>query len=163
MFSSSYYSLFPLPFAFFFFFLMIRRPPRSTLFPYTTLFRSPVVERLSTRGSAPALERTRVTEAGARSLQLVLALLNEAPCATIIGERLWAGGRQRKSSQPFTNRRVLRVTRARAASTSDQKSGRFHDPKTSARCCTRAPQASKRARHSSIHSALRRSSARMRF
>src|SRR2546430_11800068 len=27
---------------FFFFFLMIRRPPRSTLFPYTTLFRSVV-------------------------------------------------------------------------------------------------------------------------
>src|SRR2546429_9345187 len=27
---------------FLFFFLMIRRPPRSTLFPYTTLFRSPV-------------------------------------------------------------------------------------------------------------------------
>src|SRR5215203_7475028 len=31
----------------FFFFLMIRRPPRSTLFPYTTLFRSQ-------RGSIPA-------------------------------------------------------------------------------------------------------------
>src|SRR3712207_7495019 len=30
-----------------FFFLMIRRPPRSTLFPYTTLFRS-VYEALST-------------------------------------------------------------------------------------------------------------------
>src|SRR3989337_2766949 len=28
---------------FHFFFLMIRRPPRSTLFPYTTLFRSPEV------------------------------------------------------------------------------------------------------------------------
>src|SRR5574340_1335574 len=27
-------------FSSFFFFLMIRRPPRSTLFPYTTLFRS---------------------------------------------------------------------------------------------------------------------------
>src|SRR4051812_49954791 len=27
---------------FFFFFLMIRRPPRSTLFPYTTLFRSSI-------------------------------------------------------------------------------------------------------------------------
>src|ERR1017187_8627954 len=27
---------------FFFFFLMIRRPPRSTLFPYPTLFRSPL-------------------------------------------------------------------------------------------------------------------------
>src|SRR2546426_12142965 len=32
----------------FFFFLMIRRPPRSTLFPYTTLFRS----RVTTGGSA---------------------------------------------------------------------------------------------------------------
>src|SRR2546425_9994563 len=32
-------SLFPFGF---FFFLMIRRPPRSTLFPYTTLFRSRV-------------------------------------------------------------------------------------------------------------------------
>src|SRR5436305_12711668 len=29
---------------YFFFFLMIRRPPRSTLFPYTTLFRSADVE-----------------------------------------------------------------------------------------------------------------------
>src|SRR3712207_7360886 len=29
-----------LPLSFSFFFLMIRRPPRSTLFPYTTLFRS---------------------------------------------------------------------------------------------------------------------------
>src|SRR5690348_17907173 len=29
----------------FFFFLMIRRPPRSTLFPYTTLFRSEDVDR----------------------------------------------------------------------------------------------------------------------
>src|SRR2546430_11237911 len=31
----------------FFFFLMIRRPPRSTLFPYTTLFRS--LEELAAR------------------------------------------------------------------------------------------------------------------
>src|SRR2546422_3201083 len=41
-----------------FFFLMIRRPPRSTLFPYTTLFRS-----RSTRGVRVSLE-----------LQLVLLL-----------------------------------------------------------------------------------------
>src|SRR3712207_9570825 len=33
-----------------FFFLMIRRPPRSTLFPYTTLFRSPRA-RIPTVGS----------------------------------------------------------------------------------------------------------------
>src|SRR2546422_7108643 len=31
----------------FFFFLMIRRPPRSTLFPYTTLFRSRLVTAVS--------------------------------------------------------------------------------------------------------------------
>src|SRR3712207_7814115 len=30
--------------SYFFFFLMIRRPPRSTLFPYTTLFRSQVTD-----------------------------------------------------------------------------------------------------------------------
>src|SRR6266403_2934242 len=30
----------PAYYSIFFFFLMIRRPPRSTLFPYTTLFRS---------------------------------------------------------------------------------------------------------------------------
>src|SRR3712207_7037093 len=35
-----------------FFFLMIRRPPRSTLFPYTTLFRS-----VSERSSRTALKR----------------------------------------------------------------------------------------------------------
>ena len=29
-----------------FFFLMIRRPPRSTLFPYTTLFRSEIVPEI---------------------------------------------------------------------------------------------------------------------
>src|SRR5258707_4559575 len=34
----------------FFFFLMIRRPPRSTLFPYTTLFRSQ--DALGRRGLA---------------------------------------------------------------------------------------------------------------
>src|SRR2546430_6017479 len=33
----------------FFFFLMIRRPPRSTLFPYTTLFRSRVRGRWHAR------------------------------------------------------------------------------------------------------------------
>src|SRR5256885_5435825 len=32
-----------------FFFLMIRRPPRSTLFPYTTLFRSYMVEHAKAR------------------------------------------------------------------------------------------------------------------
>src|SRR5216684_7433568 len=49
-----------------FFFLMIRRPPRSTLFPYTTLFRSPASARprrtssaRSRRGAGPAPSRPR--------------------------------------------------------------------------------------------------------
>src|SRR5688572_33110155 len=36
---------------FLFFFLMIRRPPRSTLFPYTTLFRSRGVRGREARGA----------------------------------------------------------------------------------------------------------------
>src|SRR3989454_8138866 len=41
-------------FTLFFFFLMIRRPPRSTLFPYTTLFRSePAVIAAPERQVAP--------------------------------------------------------------------------------------------------------------
>src|SRR3712207_6853207 len=38
-----------------FFFLMIRRPPRSTLFPYTTLFRSPAPRPRAARAPEPAL------------------------------------------------------------------------------------------------------------
>src|SRR2546427_12787942 len=33
---------------------MIRRPPRSTLFPYTTLFRSTEVQRVVAYGAGPA-------------------------------------------------------------------------------------------------------------
>src|SRR5690348_18420067 len=48
----------------FFFFLMIRRPPRSTLFPYTTLFRSGRGRRrrragAPARAAAPAPSRGR--------------------------------------------------------------------------------------------------------
>src|SRR2546425_8022347 len=58
----SYVSNYPTFFRFIlFFFLMIRRPPRSTLFPYTTLFRSQV--RLRARqatGRGPRLVEARV-------------------------------------------------------------------------------------------------------
>src|SRR6202000_3544932 len=42
----------------FIFFLMIRRPPRSTLFPYTTLFRSATISEYSV--SSPAQPRPRL-------------------------------------------------------------------------------------------------------
>src|SRR2546430_16775887 len=47
-----YYTSYSYLYLFFFFFLMIRRPPRSTLFPYTTLFRS-----RCTLNQVPALTR----------------------------------------------------------------------------------------------------------
>src|SRR2546426_2643838 len=50
---------------------MIRRPPRSTLFPYTTLFRSevrPRVERSRPDGGPGARLATRVDPPGSRGL-----------------------------------------------------------------------------------------------
>src|SRR3712207_8994095 len=47
-----------------FFFLMIRRPPRSTLFPYTTLFRS------RRGGGAPAGARQGGCGPGSRSARI---------------------------------------------------------------------------------------------
>src|SRR5256885_13135693 len=60
----------------FFFFLMIRRPPRSTLFPYTTLFRS---------GTEAWRPRARHRHAAARSRELPTA---DGPrVARILGDR----------------------------------------------------------------------------
>src|SRR5258706_3136436 len=47
----------PLSYVLLFFFLMIRRPPRSTLFPYTTLFRSIEAAQIARRIPAGILRR----------------------------------------------------------------------------------------------------------
>src|SRR3712207_9466805 len=64
-----------------FFFLMIRRPPRSTLFPYTTLFRSPADRRpVPQPPSAPAGRlRARAAARGRRDHGRGAAHI--APCA----------------------------------------------------------------------------------
>src|SRR2546430_15560947 len=46
----------------FFFFLMIRRPPRSTLFPYTTLFRSAEIAVMGPKGAVEILYKDDATE-----------------------------------------------------------------------------------------------------
>src|SRR5215467_15886503 len=56
-----------LPHFIFFFFLMIRRPPRSTLFPYTTLFRSASSSCVS---SSPFADCTWSTCADRKSTRL---------------------------------------------------------------------------------------------
>src|SRR5256885_13052241 len=50
----------------FFFFLMIRRPPRSTLFPYTTLFRSKAGARI---GNFVELKKSTIGE-GTKAMHL---------------------------------------------------------------------------------------------
>src|SRR5215204_7160241 len=69
-------------FSYLFFFLMIRRPPRSTLFPYTTLFRSRPCDRArSARSGPPAACRGGRSEEHTSELQshsdLVCRLLLE--------------------------------------------------------------------------------------
>src|SRR3712207_9231147 len=59
---------------------MIRRPPRSTLFPYTTLFRSPALQRMLEEEPTARLERSDTGEQ-------VLVTMGEAHTAVII-ERL---------------------------------------------------------------------------
>src|SRR3712207_8380818 len=70
-----------------FFFLMIRRPPRSTLFPYTTLFRSGLVYSDGTPKPSLWVFRAWATMTGAR-------LQTEGDDA---GAGLWA--RDRKSTR----------------------------------------------------------------
>src|SRR3712207_8626539 len=63
---------------FLFFFLMIRRPPRSTLFPYTTLFRScwlraKLVDVDTTAGCGPGLELAQMVSLTVRNFSWLMA------------------------------------------------------------------------------------------
>src|SRR5437899_10870622 len=88
----------------FFFFLMIRRPPRSTLFPYTTLFRSARSEGrplppTPRRQSSDASDRRPATGVRHRSTALrrpgLLGLHLGAPelCLQRVGPRVLQHGR----------------------------------------------------------------------
>src|SRR2546430_11316241 len=62
------------PESFVFFFLMIRRPPRSTLFPYTTLFRSP-------RRGAPGAQAGDRLDVSDRSVDVARVSLHRGDAA----------------------------------------------------------------------------------
>src|SRR5690242_21095794 len=70
---------------------MIRRPPRSTLFPYTTLFRSVVVDLTSPRAEVVDDGAAIRLHLGAHSL----LLSNVTECRALIE----AVGRDRKSTR----------------------------------------------------------------
>src|SRR3989440_2348490 len=77
---------------------MIRRPPRSTLFPYTTLFRSMALRALRTVrfGAARCAAAVRL----ATGLRLALGLARGAPFFSLSGPEpsFWAR-RDRKSTR----------------------------------------------------------------
>src|SRR6476620_12508534 len=77
-------------FVLFFFFLMIRRPPRSTLFPYTTLFRSgrpahPATSARAGLGGHPRLDRksTRLNSSHANISYAVFCLKKKKQKLTV--------------------------------------------------------------------------------
>src|SRR3712207_7510273 len=69
-----------------FFFLMIRRPPRSTLFPYTTLFRSLELEAADLRLRA-AHDQAKQTRTRAKAETAVINADNEAQIAGLKTDR----------------------------------------------------------------------------
>src|SRR3712207_7125663 len=70
---------------------MIRRPPRSTLFPYTTLFRSSDVAVASTTAAQRDRERRRITDcrrmALRRSCLVQVTGQEQARSGTAAGDR----------------------------------------------------------------------------
>src|SRR2546425_9540211 len=69
-----------------FFFLMIRRPPRSTLFPYTTLFRSSIFMRHATAPCMNAFCFESHTPSAATQSAAAAALMNGSGVSTKIGK-----------------------------------------------------------------------------
>src|SRR5258705_6261923 len=88
-----------------FFFLMIRRPPRSTLFPYTTLFRS---DRKSTRlnsshlGISYAVFCLRTEERRVRSEEhtSVLQSLRHVGCRLMLERRSYQDDAAARPARP---------------------------------------------------------------
>src|SRR5438552_9316558 len=98
------YSLSPLFFCVFFF-LMIRRPPRSTLFPYTTLFRSGRRDdgvgqhRRRGRGDAPRRAGLR-READRKSTRLNSSHQINLVCRLLLEKKKKTQRTQRKMATP---------------------------------------------------------------
>src|SRR5256885_7994241 len=79
----------------FFFFLMIRRPPRSTLFPYTTLFRS------SGRWAWSTAWRWRASRSAPHRSEEHTSEL-QSPC-NLVCRLLLEKKKKKKTPRPLTN------------------------------------------------------------
>src|SRR2546422_8122608 len=101
-------------FFYLFFFLMIRRPPRSTLFPYTTLFRSQVVRHRTRRRTsaerylrAPGPYPTPRSEEHTSELQSRLHLV----CRLLLEKKK---KNKKKAKRPTPNNTIQHPTPTRA-------------------------------------------------
>src|SRR2546430_11320015 len=65
---------------------MIRRPPRSTLFPYTTLFRSALGLALALGSAGDARARDRMARLPARGLPPIVFVSRAAPSGDQAGQ-----------------------------------------------------------------------------
>src|SRR2546426_7146666 len=109
---------------------MIRRPPRSTLFPYTTLFRSldPGQEVVETRGRAPNSSRVYrdgkpqpwpglpvvvlVNGGTASAAEIITGALQDHDRAVVVGTPTFGKGLV-QSLYPLTPEVALKLTTAR--------------------------------------------------
>src|SRR3712207_7352556 len=89
-----------------FFFLMIRRPPRSTLFPYTTLFRSRLGDLAKVEGDT--LDLTALKKAG---VVPHLATRAKVILSGEISRKVALKGLDRKSTRPELQSRQYLVCR----------------------------------------------------
>src|SRR5258707_7358282 len=80
---------------------MIRRPPRSTLFPYTTLFRSRALVASDYAGVIEALRSRRVDLAFVHPVGYVLAN-REAGCQILVRD-VWQGKTAYTRSEEHTS------------------------------------------------------------
>src|SRR3712207_7194668 len=86
-----------------FFILMIRRPPRSTLFPYTTLFRSRVEHELLVARRLADGPATTEPPAAVRGLEPVRLAADVIPADHVLG----AGHRSEEHTSELQSRQYL--------------------------------------------------------
>src|SRR3712207_8798484 len=92
-----------------FIFLMIRRPPRSTLFPYTTLFRS-AASALPILRKDFIVDRYQVLEsaaAGADAILLIVAALDPRDLAALHAEARALDLRSEEHTSELQSRQYL--------------------------------------------------------
>src|SRR3712207_7659115 len=96
---------------------MIRRPPRSTLFPYTTLFRS--MRRDGVKG-AEALVQIMTERSRHVALLLLLRILCEMTAAVLVADRSEEHTSELQSRQYLVCRLLLEKKKASRLQSGDQ-------------------------------------------